>query len=82
MIENKPVFLTTTVSDINLYHKDYELVQLYTETYSSIQHQSTTILGAQAYLPVAVMYSTTYALMKLRRTQEILYGEKVNENSR
>ena len=75
MIENKPVFITISLEHINIYHKDYELVQVYTESYSSIVQQSATILGSQTYLPVALIYTTTYALMKLKRTQEILYGE-------
>lgn len=75
MTENKPIFITITVGDINLYHKDYELVQLYTETTSTVVQQSLTILGSQSYIPMVQTYSHTMALMKLKRTQEILYGE-------
>ena len=75
MIENKAVFITITLGDINFYHKDYELVKVFVEYNSIIQQQSATILGSQAYLPVSVIYSTPRALMKLRRTQEILYGD-------
>jgi len=75
MTENKPVFITISVNDINFYHKDYELVQLYTDTTSTIIQQSLTILGSQSYIPMVQTYSHTMALMKLKRTQEILYGE-------
>lgn len=75
MIENKPVFISINVEQINNYHKDYELVELYTQIHSNALQQAVTLLGSQAYIPVPQIYSNTVALMKLRKTQEILYGE-------
>lgn len=75
MTENKAVFITINVSDINLYHKDYEVVELFVECYTTTTLIPVTILGSPTNFPVAQTYATNKALMKLKRTQEILYGE-------
>lgn len=78
MTENKPIYINVSVASVNNYAKDYEVVSVYTEPQTIIEYWDKEQINYQptgVKIPLIIDRSVTMALMKLKRTQEILYGD-------
>ena len=82
---NKDIYVSIYINEINTYAKDYEVVQVFTEKIDNVEftnkeqvgygYASNTTGGPTVQVPIVRTLYATKVLMKLKRTQEILYGE-------
>jgi hypothetical protein len=77
---NKAIYVRCGIDAANGWAKDYDVVQVYTETLYSVQYYdkeriSGSYSGACAQVPIVIPIELTMVLMKLKKTQTLLYGE-------